>query len=199
LGGGLYNQNIPSKVEMTKNNSKSSSNVLFVIFPVIFIIIGLIAFTISLKDINMAKKSSLWFATKGIITNSSVLQQKSTYTTRWLERENFAPEKIKYTFEVYKTDIFYEYNIDGIKYINNLISKGDEVWTGNENEMNEIKNRYPEGSSITVYYNKNNQQESVLEPEIHNKNIWFLFKFGLVFMGIGILLIILWKVIILKT
>jgi hypothetical protein len=148
-------------------------------------LIGLIAFIVSIKDINMAKKSSSWLTVKGVIINSSILKHESTYTTRWLERENLAHEKIEYTFEVYKTNIFYEYNINGIKYINNLISEGDKVWTDKEDEMNEIKKRYPEGSPATVFITEIIHKNLYLSREYTIKifgfylnSDWYLLELG---------------------
>lgn len=62
--------------------------------------------------------------------------------------------------------VVYEYEVRGTKYQSDRIKAGDSlmrVQTGGSRTAYDTVDRYPEGKTVTVYYNPDNPAESALE------------------------------------
>jgi len=85
---------------------------------------------------------------------------------------------------VWHADIAYEYTVDGQSYNNYKVSYGD-YGSSDKSHAQAILNRYPLGKKVPVYYQPDDQSESVLEPEGTKQGIMLKIIIGSAFMFIG--------------
>jgi len=65
--------------------------------------------------------------------------------------------------ETYSPEINYSYNINNTNFINNTIKFGENSY-GNRRKAEVIAGDYPIGKNVTVYYDPEKPERSVLEP-----------------------------------
>lgn len=65
---------------------------------------------------------------------------------------------------MYSAKVKYQYSINGITYFSEKISMG-KFSTSSRNQAQKIADKYPPGKEVVVYYNPDNPDEAVLEPD----------------------------------
>ena len=105
-----------------------------------------------------------WPTTDGVVTMSRVASQITTEGTK------------------YRVDIAYTYWPPSGEYSGNHIELDDPP--GSREEIQQIVDRYPEGTEVTVSYNPDKPSEAILEPGATTKDIVDLGTFlGLTVLG----------------
>ncbi|MGE0076420.1 MAG: DUF3592 domain-containing protein [Bacteroidales bacterium] len=127
------------------------------IIGLIVLIIGLIVLFLALRAIKKSKASSQWLTTKGEITKSGTTKDMN----------------IERGYSVYNADIEYKYIVNGKEYTSSRIYFGSSIsMTGKEEKSNLLARKYPLLRKVTVYYNPENEKESVLETETQSELYW---------------------------
>lgn len=95
-------------------------------------------------------------------------------------RPNQKFDKIKYSY-----DILYEYTVKGHVYQSNRVSLGslDSSLAG----VNALAEKYSEGDVVTVYYDENHPEYSVLDFRSGNSGVYVLALVALISGGISLL------------
>lgn len=118
----------------------------------ICIITALFYLIISVKQLHKDIISKYWLQISGKITSSEI--------------ENIeirSPEgNISNGFSY---NIRYEYEIDNLKYHGNRITFY-KISTTNKGYVNKLLKKYREGTNVIIYYNKNDYNDSILEPGV---------------------------------
>ena len=111
----------------------------------ILILAGSIWFLWSINSLWKGRKSEDWNITTGTITKSKVYEpyRKGNPST---------------------PIVHYEYSISGKTYKSDRIFWGNVHTSGTLDAAQKVIDKYKEGAKVTVYYNHNNAQESVLVP-----------------------------------
>jgi hypothetical protein len=134
---------------------------------------GILVSSYGISIIHDALKCKSWSSVKGKILHSSAAES------------NGLPEKK--TRDVLKPYIVYEYSVDGRTYFSNNISLlgfgpfsniGETYYSGSEDEMRELLNKYPVDSPVMVYYNPENIEESVIDAGL-KAPVFLVFVLGL--------------------
>jgi len=97
-----------------------------------------------------AQQSLSWPATEGVISHAAVL-----FRTRDSAQANNAAD--------YRADIAYRFKVKGRDYTSSQITLMDYSSSSSANAEG-IVTRYPDGSTVKVFYNPQDPSESVLEP-----------------------------------
>jgi len=127
-----------------------STNVAFPsLFSLVFLMIGGAIISFAIRMAAKARQSLSWPSIEGEISHSAVLYQTNT-TDR-----TAAP--------TWKADIAYRYKVGGRNYSSSRISILDFASSSTSRAEN-IVSRYPDKSTVQVYYNPTDPSDSVLEP-----------------------------------
>ncbi len=137
------------------------------IFPLIFIGCGAMVLYFGWQDIQHAMASSNWPTAPGMIQSSSVEYHRSQKGSG-----------------TYGAKVLYSFTANDLAYNGGQVAFGDYS-SGSPDHANSIVNRYPQGESVTVYYDPANPEFCVLEPGLKWQT-WMLPIFGLVFFSAGI-------------
>ncbi len=118
-------------------------------------ILGVVVVLVSLFDLYRALVSRSWDKTQGVITLASAEIVSAYQQTRKL----FSTKN--------QTAFYYEYAVNGEKFLGNRIFFGDTFLSlfSFLAAKNAIE-KYKEGQEATVYYNPSNPKNSTLEPGI---------------------------------
>ena len=143
------------------------------IFPLIFVVAGLIIAFVGVRGLVKAKASVDWPSSQGKIVSSSLESHRSTGNN-------------SRSSTTYHADILYEFSVEGTTFNGTRVAYGD-YGTSNPSRARRIVNRYPKEKSVTVYYMPENPEECLLEPGLKAQS-WVLPGLGLVFFIIGILI-----------
>lgn len=103
-----------------------------------------------------SSKSKRWPTAPGHVTGSGIVRQSSSSS----RSTGSGPITNNYT---YKAEIVYKYDVEGETYVNNQVRMSD-ISSSNQRAAETTKARYPVGAEVTVYYDPNNTERSVLEP-----------------------------------
>lgn len=151
-------------------------NILFpAIFSLIFVFIGAAAINFGRNAAAKAKQSLSWPTTEGEVAHSAILYQTETSTTTG-------------NASTFKADVVYRYKVHGVSYTSSKIAFLDLASTTNRAQTLVI--RYPDNSTVQVYYNPANPAEAVLEPG-DASGVTFLYVFGSLFAAAGLFFLIL--------
>ncbi|GLQ48449.1 hypothetical protein GCM10007862_35000 [Dyella lipolytica] len=142
------------------------------LFSLVFVFIGVAILGYARKMDSKAKESLAWPSTDGEISHSAVLYQTNTSTD---------------SAQTYKADIAYRYKVNGKSYSSSRISLLD-LSSSTRSAQNTV-DRYPDNSSVQVYYNPANPAEAVLKPG-ESSGLTFLYLFGGLFAVAGLLFLI---------
>ena len=125
------------------DNELSAWGGMFLI-SVIFVLIHLIGLPGVLDNIAMASESVDWPRTMGVVVSSEVESRAGYDTTDWHAR------------------VSYRYATDGNSYLSRRITFGD-IGSSRNTAMS-LVDKYSVGKSVSVYYNPESPDISVLEP-----------------------------------
>jgi len=145
------------------------------LFPLVFIIIGLIMFFIYFRNLAKVRASQAWPAVQGTVAASWVRRKQSTDDDGSIS-ESFYPE-IQYTYQVM-----------GMEYQGDKIAFGPKSG-GNRTKAEKAIAKYPTGANVTVYYQPDKPETAVLERTI-TKGLLFL---GILMIALGIFFYITWS------
>jgi len=164
--------------KLANTASKLAAIVFVGFFLVLCLTIGIGLIYLGIKDIVHTKASLNWPNTNGEVVSSSIKKSVSSGSS--------SRSATSLTFHA---DIEYEYIVENQNYKNHRISYGD-YGSSDESLAKELKNRYPVGKTVTVYYKPDDPSESVLEPKGTNKGSILKFIVGAVFLFFGIFIAI---------
>jgi len=143
----------------------------------VFFLLGLGVSYFGYRLIRKARASAEWPAAQGKIESSTVDVER--------EREEDSDGDIHYETK-YIPNIVYQYQVDGMDFMGDKISFGG---TSNSNQTwaYKMRDQYPEGSEVAVYYDPENPQDAVLQPGAKGST-YIIFVLGVVFaiLGVGI-------------
>lgn len=140
------------------------------IFPLIFLVVGLVITKIGVEQFILAGESLEWPEVPGVITDARVVRDTSS------------------DGEVYSAQIEYRYHVEGKEYQSERRSFA-EYRSSNRGTHEAIATRYPRGEMVRVFYNPDSPDQAVLEPG-RSFMSWGVPAFGLLFAGIGVALTI---------
>jgi hypothetical protein len=146
------------------------------LFSLVFIAIGGVLIYFAMKIAAKARQSLSWPSTDGEISHSAVLYQ--TNSTAASDDST----------STYKADISYRYKVDGANFSSARISLLDFASTTGHAQS--LVERYPDDSTVEVYYNPSNFSEAVLEPG-YTTGISILFMAGGIFAAGGFFILIM--------
>jgi Protein of unknown function (DUF3592) len=121
--------------------------------------------------LSRSRRTARWPQTTGTIIASDVKRVES------LDPDSAAS---------YEPHIRYAYSVSGRDYENDTITLNVQVTNLVPRGAEAIRNRYPVGSQVVVFYNPSAPENSVLVRGSAKGNVYFVW-FGLVFMAIGII------------
>lgn len=140
------------------------------LFPLPFLAVGIAITFFGIKQIRDARDSMSWPSIPGVVEFSSVEQRRNDNST------------------TYEAEVMYNYKVNGVVYSSNRLSFG-QVSSSDPTSARKIVNRYPVDSEVTVYYQENAPEKSVLMPGLHTET-YFVPVFGLVFALAGLAMFI---------
>jgi hypothetical protein len=76
----------------------------------------------------------------------------------------------------YRFNISYNYEVNGIKYTNSRVGFGFKG-SNDKSSVTEILSRYPVGKKVQVYFDSQQPNFSVLEPERNSRNDFYIVLF----------------------
>lgn len=114
------------------------------LFPLPFIIVGGIALYFGVQAVMNAKASSDWPTVEGVVKISEVVSQSSDDGV------------------TYKAEVMYSYVVEDMKYSSNNVAFGG-FSSSDPSDAQEIVNKYPAGTIVTVAYDPSEPKESTLE------------------------------------
>ena len=126
-----------------------------VVFPGIFVAVGVLLLVVGYRDISEAGTSADWPTVQGTIVSSAVDSRRSS-TSQGRPRTTF------------HADVRYKYAVGGAELVGDRVTVGDDTSTSSS-DAREIVARYPAGSKVTVSYDPANPAQSVLEPGVHGR------------------------------
>ena len=137
------------------------------LFPSIFILVGVATIITAIPDLIKANASRGWPKAEGKVIESTLGSGPSTSRSRG----SIYPE------------VHYDFSVNGKSYTGKKFAYGF-FGSGNSKGPTKIINRYPKGKAVTAYYMPENPEESVLEPGI-KMGTCFLPCIGLPFFVFG--------------
>ena len=123
------------------------------LFPIPFIIAGAAIFIFGVREWSLAKESSDWPSTDGVIIKSQVSERQSTTGSGSSRR----------TTTVYFADIVYDYTVNDQPFTGTRVSFG-EYSSSNSTHARTVVKQYPVGSTVAVYYRPGEPDYCLLLP-----------------------------------
>lgn len=143
----------------------------------IFFVLGLGVSYYGYRLIRKARASAQWPAVQGKIESSTVDVER--------EREEDSDGDIHYERK-YIPNIVYQYQVDGMDFMGDQISFGSTS-SSSQGWAYKMRDQYPEGAEVAVYYDPENPQEAVLQPGAKGAT-YIVMVIGVVFVLTGILI-----------
>ena len=154
---------------------QSNSWVLYFIIIVCLIFFGIgIGMLVKLaKHYGKLQQSKNWLSTNGKILSSDLDAQIST-------------DDDGYQTTTYLAKVFFTYEVNGNSYESDRVNFDYGMRTSNVRKPQSVVEQYPTGSDVTVYYDPENPQQSVLEKRVNGTFTTILVS--AVFIAIGVVL-----------
>ncbi len=154
---------------------QSNSWVLYFIIIVCLIFFGIgIGMLVKLaKHYGKLQQSKNWLSTNGKIISSDLDAQIST-------------DDDGYQTTTYLAKVFFTYEVNGNSYESDHVNFDYGMRTSNVRKPQSVVEQYPTGSDVTVYYDPENPQQSVLEKRVNGTFTTILVS--AVFIAIGVVL-----------
>jgi hypothetical protein len=144
-----------------------------IVFVLVFAGIGAFLIYRSLQNRKRAEASQGWPSTLGVVAESRVTRSTST-------------DSEGDTSVSYSPHVEYTYQVGGKEYRGKDITFGFKQGYGSPAKAEEVTARYPEGGSVTVYYDPANPQKAVLERRAGGFGASL--AIGIIFLAIGLCL-----------
>lgn len=154
---------------------QSNSWVLYFIIIVCLIFFGIgIGMLVKLaKHYGKLQQSKNWLSTNGKIISSDLDAQIST-------------DDDGYQTTTYLAKVFFTYEVNGNSYESDRVNFDYGMRTSNVRKPQSVVEQYPTGSDVTVYYDPEDPQQSVLEKRVNGTFTTILVS--AVFIAIGVVL-----------
>ncbi len=155
---------------------KRANPLLGVLIMPLFLIVGVFVTKWGAKTLDNAKESMDWPTVQGQVLHSEVVREK---------KSNSGSRSSGGSSVTYNADVMFEFKLKGDTYSSDNVSFG-QYSSSDPSEARKIVRDYPQGSSVTVYYNPEDPDVSVLEPGV-TWSSYIIWGMGLLFSGIGVL------------
>ncbi len=159
--------------------------VLVAALAILFFGIGVVLILINQRNQRKANDSQQWPESKGTVDRSQVQVQDDVFSSD--EQSASQP--------MYSADVAYSYQVKDMIYTSDRISFGGKSSYSNRLRAEEIVDRYPEGSEVTVYFDPAKPQEAVLERTSKGSRVFL--GAGISFIAVGVIILIVALIIIL--
>jgi hypothetical protein len=138
------------------NTVQANSWVLYliIIFCLVFVGMGVWMLVKLFRNLAQAKQSEHWLTTSGKVVSSELDSQANT------DDEGYSPT-------TYIARVCFAYEISGVSYQGDCINFNYGMRTSNLRIQQSIVEQYPEGSTVTVYYDPEKPNEAVLERKVN--------------------------------
>jgi hypothetical protein len=151
--------------------------IIIVIFLfILFSGIGILLILLNQRAKKKASQSQSWPKTTGTIVKSRVATESSVFGGDDAQGESQP---------MYLADIEYTYRVGDMVYTSKRVAFGGKSQYSKPLKAEEEAARYPEGKSVTVFYNPEKHQEAVLEQSAKGSGV--LLIAGIVFLAIGVI------------
>ena len=137
------------------------------ILPWMIVLVGSLTCYLGVEQIIGGRESVNWPHVEGTVLHSNVQTEES-------DRRSIS----------YHAKVTYAYSVQGRSYENARVGFGD-YGTGDTADAEEIVAKYPQSSTVTVFYNPNNPAEALLEPGL-TTGAWLYIMIGLPFVLVGL-------------
>lgn len=127
---------------------------LIILFCLVFIGMGIWMLVKLIRNLAQARKSEHWLTTTGKIISSDMDALTET------NEEGFSTT-------TYIARVCFSYEISGVPYQGDCINFDYGMRTSNLRIQQAIIEQYPEGSSVTVYYDPEKPDQAVLERKVN--------------------------------
>jgi len=145
-----------------------------ILFPLIFIGIGLLLIFIYFRNLAKVRASQAWPAVQGTVIES------------WVRRTESTDDDGSVSYSYYP-EIQYQYQVMGSQYQGDKITFGLKSG-GNRTKAEKAIAKYPTGANVTIYYQPDKPENAVLERSI-TKGLLFS---GILLILLGIFMYIRW-------
>lgn len=146
-----------------------------IVLGAIFVLVGGFALALGVNDYRDGEATKSWPSTTAMVLSSEI--HEDTDTTRNANGRSR-------TRTTYRTEVRYEYTIDGSTYQGDQIKTGD--YSGSQGRANDTVNRYPAGANMTVYYDPVDPGHAVLERGADRTGVYLFGGIGAGFAVIGL-------------
>lgn len=154
----------------TQTNNKTGKGCLSTIFSMgIFLLVGLGLTYWGWNILQNARASALWPTADGVVTRSEV--------TRSTDPDNG---------DSYSPEVTYTYTVNNVSQTDKTIKFGENSYSSRR-KADEVVGNYPVGKNVTVYYDPEKPERSVLEPGVSGGSY--------IVIGIGIFFILITMVV----
>ncbi len=140
------------------------------IFPLPFVIAGAATLYFGVHGIILANASAKWPTARGKVLESKVEQHSDSDGT------------------TYHAEILYEFSVEDVIFKGNRVSYGD-YGSSSPSHANRVVNNYPKGKKVEIHYMPEKPEECLLEPGLKGQS-FFMPLFGLIFFGVGCLMVV---------
>lgn len=128
----------------------------FLIFAVVWTAVTGVADVVILRNIYRQVRASRYPATSGRVTRSQVMGRRDDDGGM-----------------LYRADVEYDYEVDGIRHHGDRYRYGSGVSSG-RSRYDDVVRRYPVGKAVHVYYNPQTHGDAVLETGVGGLDLFFL-------------------------
>jgi len=147
-------------------------------FPFIFLIFGGIALILGAQNVINGFASANWTTAKAKIVDSRIVQSSKGNS--------------KHSGKKFKPHIEYSYTVENVEYFSERVlfgsTSGLSLFTSSKSDAEQWVQKYPNGSTLNIYYNSNKKSESTIIKGVQ-VNSFFLPLLGLFFISVcGIIL-----------
>lgn len=156
-------------------NTNTITIIIISLVILLFIGIGVLLIVLYKRGKKKAIQSLTWPETTGTIIQSRVATEYSTMGGDDDEHAGGQP--------MYFADVQYTYRVEEMLYISERLSFGGKRQYSNPQKAEEEAARYPEGSTVAVFYDPEKHKSSVLERSAKGSGAFL--AAGIVFLGIG--------------
>jgi hypothetical protein len=135
----------------------SSQVLILVVVPGIFALVGAAMIFSGIRAKRAAERAATWPSIAGTVTSAEIVTHR---------HHNSKSHTTTYTYE---PKVEYSYTVLGTPYTGKRLAYGPNSYA--KNKADELLARYPQGQSVSVFYNTEDPAESVLNPAAPNTTV----------------------------
>jgi hypothetical protein len=145
-----------------------------ILFPLIFIGIGLVLLIIYFRNLGKVRASQSWPVVQGTVVES------------WVRRQESADSDGSASYRYYP-EVRYQYQVMGSQYLGDKITFGPKSG-GNRSAAEKMIAKYPSGARVMVYFQPDKPEISVLERSASKG----LLVTSIIFISLGVFIYFRW-------